>query len=270
MKRREFMALLGGAVVWPCGAKAQGPVPVLGFLSSGPANARQDQAAMLFRGLAQGGYTDGKNLAVTYRWAEDHYDRLPALAAELVRLRVSVIAATGGPVTALAAKQATSTIPIVFTAVSDPLLYGLVASFNRPGGNVTGTGGYVAELDAKRFDLLREIAPAARRIGALFNPNRPSVDAQIADLAAAANRVGQQLVVLKAGTTAELEAVLGRLDMVDALVITADPFFNSHRELAGDAAVAPSCSRDLPMERVCVGRRPDKLRAQYRRRVRKG
>ena len=234
MRRRDFITLLGGAAVaWPRGVQAQKQLPTLGFLSSGPASARRDQVAMLFRGLSQRGYAEGKNLAVIYRWADDQYDRLPALAAELVQLRVSVIAATGGPVTALAAKQATNEIPIVFTAVSDPLRYGLVASFNRPGGNVTGTGGYVAELDPKRFELLREIVPAARRIGALFNPNRPSVDGQIDDLVTAARTVGQQLVVLKAGTTGELEAVLGGLarEQVDALVVAADPFFNSHRVL---------------------------------------
>jgi putative ABC transport system substrate-binding protein len=233
MRRREFIGLLGAsAISWPAAAQVQSPVPTLGFLSSGPADARQDQVAMLFRGLSQGGYAEGKNLAVVYRWADDRYERLPALAAELVGLNVSVIAATGGPVTALAARRATTTVPIVFTAVSDPVRFGLVASFNRPGGNVTGTGGYVAELDAKRFELLREIAPSARKIGALFNPNRPGVDGQIDDLAAAAQTVGQQIVVLKAGTMAELEAVLGGLarEQVEALVVSADPFFNSHRE----------------------------------------
>jgi putative ABC transport system substrate-binding protein len=231
MGRREIIKLLGASAV-ACPVAAHAQRPVLGFLSSGPANVRQDQVAMLFRGLSESGYAEGRNLTVLYRWADDQYDRLPALAAELVRLRVSVIAATGGPVTALAARNATSSIPIVFTAVSDPLRYGLVASFNRPGGNVTGTGGYVAELDAKRLELLREIVPATRRIGALFNPNRPGVDAQIDDLAAAARTVGQQLVVLRAGTKAELDGVFGRFaqDPVDALVVTADPFFNSHRE----------------------------------------
>lgn len=233
MQRREFLGAIGAVIASPYGALAQQPTPVLGFLSSGPANARRDQISMLFRGLSEGGYAEGKNLAVIYRWADDQYDRLPALAAELVRSRVSAIAATGGPVTALAAKNATSTIPIVFTAVSDPLRYGLVASFNRPGGNVTGTGGFVDELDAKRLELLREIVPAAKRIGALFNPNRPGVDAQIGDLAATAQKAGQQLVVLRAGTTAELEpAIAGpRAEPIDALLVTADPFFNSHRDL---------------------------------------
>ncbi|MGD9920800.1 MAG: ABC transporter substrate-binding protein [Pseudorhodoplanes sp.] len=233
MRRRDFLYALGAAMSSPGAAWSQPSMPVLGFLSSGAAGARQGQVAMLFRGLADGGYVEGKNLAVTYRWADDRYDRLPALAEELVRLRVSVIAATGGPVTALAARKATATIPIVFTAVSDPQGYKLVASLNRPGGNVTGTGGLVAELDAKRLELLREVVPGARRIGALFNPNRPGVDGQINDLAAAAATAGQRLVVFKAGTKAELDAVFaaGAGEPVDALVVSADPFFNSQRGL---------------------------------------
>jgi putative ABC transport system substrate-binding protein len=232
MRRREFLGVLGGAAAaWPLAATAQQP-PVLGFLSSGASNVRQDQVSMLFRGLAEGGYEEGKNLSVIYRWANDRYDRLPALAAELAALRVSVIAATGGPVSALAAKRATSTIPIVFTAVSDPQRFGLVASFNRPGGNITGTGGFVDELDAKRLELLREIIPTAKRLGALFNANRPGVNAQIDGLTTEARKAGLQLVVFKIGTEAELNAAVGGLkrSAVDALLVTADPYFNSHRE----------------------------------------
>jgi len=231
MRRRDFLAVAGAAALWPDAGRTQ-QQPVLGFLSSGAATARQDQVAMLFRGMAEGGYSDGKNFSVIYRWADDNYDRLPALAAELVRARVSVIAATGGPVTALAAKNATGTIPIVFTAVSDPLRYGLVASFNRPGGNVTGTGGFVDELDAKRLELLRELVPSARKLGALFNTNRPGVDAQIARLTADAQKAGQPLAVFKAGSAAEIEAAVAGLtrQSVDALLVTADPYFNSHRE----------------------------------------
>lgn len=232
VRRRDVLGIIGAAAALPRAAWSQQAVPVLGFLSSGPANARQDQTAMLFRGLAEGGYADGRNLKVVYRWADDQYDRLPALAAELVDMRVAVIAATGGPVTALAAQKATRSIPIVFTAVSDPQRFGLVASLNRPGGNVTGTGGLVAELDAKRLEVLREVIPSARKIGALFNPNRPGVETQIDDLAAAAQTAGQKIVVLKAGTTAEIETVFARrVQEVDAIVVAADPFFNSHREL---------------------------------------
>jgi putative ABC transport system substrate-binding protein len=233
MRRRDLLCAVGATVLAPNAALSQPTIPVLGFLSSGAAGARKEQVAMLFRGLSDGGYVEGKNLAVVYRWAEDRYDRLPALAEELVRLRVSVIAATGGPVTALAAKNATSHIPIVFTAVSDPQGYKLVAALNRPGGNVTGTGGLVAELDAKRLELLGEIAPRAKRIGALFNPNRPNVDAQIDNLVAAAAIAQQRLVILKAGSRSELEALFaGRTEgVMDALVVSADPFFNSQREL---------------------------------------
>ena len=232
MRRREFISLLGGTVAMPFVAHAQQKNPVLGFLSSGPANARQDQFAMLYRALRESGYVEGQNLAVEYRWANDQYDRLPALAAELVQRRVNVIAATGGPITALAAKAATDTIPIVFTAVSDPVRYGLVASFNRPGGNVTGSAGLTTELDAKRLEVLREVVPNANIIGALFNPNRPGVDAQIRDLVASAQTAGTQLLVMRAGTPAELETAFAAFERqpVQALVVTADPFFNSVRD----------------------------------------
>jgi putative tryptophan/tyrosine transport system substrate-binding protein len=233
MRRREFITLLSGAAAsgWPCAAMAQQAMPVLGFLSSGPANARQDQFAMLHRALKEGGYVEGQNLVVEYRWANDQYDRLPALAAELVQRRVAVIAATGGPVTALAAKAATNTIPIVFTGVSDPVKYGLVASFNRPGGNVTGSAGLTTELDAKRFEVLREVVPTANTIGALFNPNRPGVEAQIQDFVATAQAATRRLIVIRAGTEPELEAAFATRmrQPVDALVVTADPFFNSVR-----------------------------------------
>ncbi len=230
MRRRAFITGLASAAAIPFAADAQ-QSPVLGFLSSGPANARQDQFAMLHRALKEAGYAEGRSLTVEYRWANDQYDRLPALAADLVRLRVTVIAATGGPVTALAAKAATGTIPVVFTAVSDPVKYGLVASFNAPGGNVTGTAGLTTELDAKRLEVLREMVPAARTMGALFNPNRPGVDAQIGELVAAAQAAGLRLVVMRAGSEAELEALLGAplREPVDGMVVTADPFFNSVR-----------------------------------------
>jgi putative ABC transport system substrate-binding protein len=206
-------------------------MPVLGFLSSGPANARQDQFAMLHLALKEHGYTEGQNLTVEYRWANDQYDRLPGLAAELVQRRVAVIAATGGPVTALAAKAATNTIPIVFTGVSDPVKYGLVASFNRPGGNVTGSAGLTTELDAKRFEVLREMVPSANVIGALFNPNRPGVEAQIQDFVSAAQAAKRRLVVIRAGTELELETAFATnmRQPIDAVVVTADPFFNSVR-----------------------------------------
>lgn len=232
MTRRIFLAAIAAAWATPLAfAAPQSATPVLGFLSSGPANARQDQAAMFMRGLKEHGYIEGQNLKIEYRWASDDYSRLPPLAAELVNLKVRVIAATGGPVTALAAQQATRTIPIVFTGVADPVRYGLVASFNRPGGNVTGTAGLTTELDAKRLELLHELVPAATRIAVLVNPNRPNVDAQLSELIAAAQSTGRQLTALRAGTPSDIDAVFAALDRqpIDAMLVTADPFFNSHR-----------------------------------------
>jgi putative ABC transport system substrate-binding protein len=185
MNRRAFLVALGGAAAWPLAARAQprqSRVPVLGYLSSGPARARQESTDAFVRAMQDSGYIDGQTLAIEYRWADDQYDRLPILAADLVSRRVDVIAATGGPVTALAAKNATSMIPIVFTAVSDPVQYGLVASFSRPGGNVTGSGGLVAELDAKRLELMVELLPGGGKLGVLINPNRPGVNAQLMKL----------------------------------------------------------------------------------------
>jgi putative tryptophan/tyrosine transport system substrate-binding protein len=233
MKRREFLATLGGAATWPLAARAQQPaLPVIGFLSSGSASTRADQVSNLFGGLKEAGFVEGETVAVLYRWADEDYGRLPGLAADLVRSNVSVIAATGGPVTALAAKNATSTIPIVFTAVSDPLSYGLVASFNRPGGNVTGTGGYVAELDAKRLELIRETVRSADRVGVLVNPNRPHVDRQIDTLRTAASDLKHRLVVLRAGSVEEIDTVFADLsrEPVEALVVAADPFFSGQRD----------------------------------------
>jgi putative ABC transport system substrate-binding protein len=235
-KRRTFLGLLGGAAAWPLAARAQAPtgksrLPVLGYLSSGPAGARLESHGAFRRALRDAGYLEGQTLSVEYRWADDRYDLLPILAAELVMRGVDVIAATGGPVTALAAKNATSTIPIVFTAVSDPVQYGLIASFNRPGGNLTGSGGLVAELDAKRLELMLELLPQAMRLGVLINPNRPGVDAQISEVTKAADMAGRRSIVLRAGSERELEEVFVRIsaEPVDAMVIPADPFFNSRR-----------------------------------------
>ena len=237
MRRRDFLGTLAAAAALPAAARAQAPIsasmPTLGYLGSGSSNSQPNQVAVFFRALADAGFVEGRSLAVHYRWADDHYDRLPMLARELVDLRVSVIAATGGPVTAIAAKNATTTIPIVFTAVSDPVRFGLVASMNRPGGNITGTGGLVDELDAKRLELLHEIMPNAKRIGALFNPNRPGVDAQIDALRAVARTSGLDLVVLRAGAVAELGALFSEAASarIEALLISADPFFAGNREL---------------------------------------
>jgi putative ABC transport system substrate-binding protein len=233
MRRRQFMSLLAGAATWPLAAWAQQPaMPVIGFLHSG-ASVQWLYVVEAFRdGLKKAGYVEGQNIVIQFRWAEDQYDRLPGLAAELVRSDVAVLVAAGGPVVALAAKAATETVPIVFTAVADPVKSGLVVSLNRPGGNATGTAGLTTELDAKRLELLREMVPSADVVGVLVNPNRPGVEAQTRDLTVAAQTVGQRCVIVSAGNVRELGTAFQALarDRVGALLITADPFFNSERE----------------------------------------
>jgi putative tryptophan/tyrosine transport system substrate-binding protein len=233
MKRREFITLIGGAAAWPLVARAQQPaMPVVGFLSSASARPFTQVVMAFSEGLKELGYVDGQNVAIEYRWAEDRYDRLPVLAAELVRHPVAVIVASGGPVSALAAKGATATIPIVFTAVSDPIGSGLVESMNRPGGNTTGVAALTIELDAKRLELLREIAPAAASIAALVNPYRPDVQTQLTGMQDAAQSVGLNLLIVKAGDERELDASfeMNGQQKFDALLVGADPFFNNRRE----------------------------------------
>jgi putative ABC transport system substrate-binding protein len=205
--------------------------PVIGVLNSGTEQLRVDQFDGLHRGLKESGFVAGTNVAVVYRGASDSYDRLPALAAELVRLPVAVIATAGGPVTALAAKGVTSTIPIVFAAVSDPVQSGLVKSLNRPSGNITGSAGFSIELDAKRLELLSELAPAARIIGALVNPHRPGVEAQEKEMLAAAKTAGRELTVLHTGDPHAIELAFATLAerKIAALLIGADAIFNNHR-----------------------------------------
>ena len=233
MQRREFISLLGGAAAtWPLAARAQRQLPVIGMLNSGTAEPRRDQIEWFQRGLKEAGFVPGENVTIVKRGADDHYDRLPALAAELVRQQVAVIATVGGPVAALAAKAATATIPIVFAAVSDPVKSGLVASLNRPGGNVTGNAGLTIELDGKRLEILGELAPGAKLVGALINPNRPGVEVQEQDLLAAARTAGRELVLLRVGDSRELDAAFATLAerKVTALVVGADAFFNNNRQ----------------------------------------
>jgi putative ABC transport system substrate-binding protein len=234
MSRNGFMSfILTAALTWPLPLSAQQQgIAVVGFLTSGSKGAlNKEWVAAFHRGLGEVGYVDGQNVKIDYRAAEDHYDRLPSLAAELVRNQVAVIVAAGGPVSALAAKGATKTVPIVFTTIADPVKSGLVASLNRPGGNVTGTAGLTSELDAKRLELLHQIKPSARVIGVLVNPNRPGVDANSMDLQAAARAIGSQLIFQGASTEQALDAAFEKLaeQRVDALVVTADPFFNFRR-----------------------------------------
>jgi putative ABC transport system substrate-binding protein len=234
MRRREFIKFLGSAAAaWPITVQGQQPsLPLIGVLSSGPAKLREDQSEGLWRGLKEAGFVEGENLNVLYRGADDHYDRLPALAAELVSHSVAVIATAGGPVAALAAKSATSSIPIVFAAVSDPVKSGLVASLNRPGGNVTGNAGLTIELDAKRLELLSELTSATRVIGALVNTHRPGVEAEEHDLLAAAKELGRELVVLRTEDGPSIEAAFATLAKrnIAGVLVGADALFNDHRQ----------------------------------------
>jgi len=233
LRRRDFITLLGGSAAWPLVAQAQQPMPVIGFLASGSEHGSPPGFVTAFRnGLVESGYVEGRDVQVEYRWAENQYDRLPALAAEFVRRPVSIIVASGGPAAAVAAKAATSTIPIVFTATSDPVTLGLVASLNRPGGNVTGTGAFTVELDAKRLEVLRELVPNVGLVGALVNPNRPDAEAQSQHVQKAAHAVGQQVHVLMAGSEREIDTAFAALvrQQIGGLLVGADPFFSSRRE----------------------------------------
>lgn len=229
--------LLGGAMasaVFPADiAFAQKPaLPVVGFLSLLPESTLSEQLASFQAGLEATGFAVGRNVTITYRWAEGQIDRLPALAAELVRLPATVIVAAGGNYSAEAAKAATSTIPTVFSAVSDPARAGLVASFNRPGGNVTGVSILSHELDAKRFELMNELVPPPGPIGALVNPRSPTTQLQRRTLQTAAAAAGRTLFIVEAGTEAEIAPAFARLaeQRAAAVVVGADPFFTGERK----------------------------------------
>jgi putative ABC transport system substrate-binding protein len=224
MRRREFTAGLSASLAAPLAARAQQPlVPVIGFLNSGSPGPFAKMLAAFHQGLKDGGYIEGQNIAIEYRWAEGRYDRLSTLAADLVRRRVAVIAATGGTPSARAAKAATTTIPIVFVA-ADPVRDGLVASLNRPGGNVTGVSVFSAELAPKRLQLLRELVPKAGKIAALINPASM-------DEAEALTRVGLPLLTITAEAESDFEPafIQAAQQGVEALLVTADPFLNSRR-----------------------------------------
>src|SRR3954449_2644414 len=215
MKRRQFIALLGSAAAWPLACYAQqAPMPVIGFLSSRSPGESSAVVAAFRQGLSEAGYLVGKNVSIDYRWAEGQYDRLPALAAELISLRVAAILAAGGPPSALAAKAATSSIPIVFSAASDPVGLGLVASLNRPGGNLTGMSTLTTPLVAKGIELLKELLPAATVMAYLANPSNPSAGGEAA--LAAAQNLGIALHVLNASTDDELVTAFKTLTMLHA------------------------------------------------------
>ena len=233
MRRREFIAALGGtAATWPLAARAQQPpMPVIGFLNGGARDSFVPMATAFRRGLSEQGYEEGRNVAIEYRWAEGQFDRLPAMAVDLVARSATVIAAFGPPA-ALAAKAATSTIPIVFVTGYDPVKAGLVASLNRPGGNVTGVHVFLIGLEGKRLGLLRELVPQAALIGLLVNPRSPDSAAQSEGLHAAARAIGQQVAIVEAGSESDFDAAFAALAQrqVGALVVAADQFFTVRRE----------------------------------------
>jgi putative tryptophan/tyrosine transport system substrate-binding protein len=231
MKRREFITLLGGAAAWPLAARAQQPaMPVIGFVNPQSPDGHAGRLRGFRQGLKDAGFIEGENLAIEYRWAEGQFDRLPALAAELVRRQVSVIAATGGPASPMAAKAATTTIPIVFISAEDPVRLGLVASLARPGGNLTGINFLNNELAAKRMELLRELVPGAARVAVLVNPaNATTAETTLRDAQTAARAMGLQVQVLNAGTSREINAAFASLgrERPDALFVGGDGFFYS-------------------------------------------
>jgi putative ABC transport system substrate-binding protein len=241
MKRREFIALLGGAAAtWPLAARAQQPpMRVVGFLTSLTAAASAPMAAAFLQGMNESGFIEGRNVAIEYRYAEGHYDWLPALAADLVARKVDVIFANGGSAPALAAKAATATIPIVFETGGDPVKAGLVASLNRPGGNLTGVSWTASALSAKRLDLLHQLVPKASVIGLLVNPNYPEASLQVRDLKDAAGALGLQISVANADTESGVDSAIASLAQqgVGGLLVANDPFFSSrHAQIVALAA----------------------------------
>src|SRR5262250_2961100 len=231
--RREFIALVGSmAAAWPLAARAQQPaMPVIGYLETRSPDTQADRLRAFRQGLKDTGYVEGENVRIEYRWAENQVDRLPMLAAELVRQRVNVIATTGGELVALAAKAATETIPIVFGVSQDPVPFGLVASHNRPGGNATGVNFLVTELGSKQLGLLHELIPAAARVGLLVDPKSPTTERAMRDVTAAASAMGLQVDVVQASDSREIESAFGTLvhNKADALLVGPGAFFVSRR-----------------------------------------
>ena len=232
MIRREFITLLGGAAAWPIAARAQQPaMPVIGYLDTRSPDAVANRLRAFRQGLKDTGYVERENVGIEYRWAEGQYDRLAELAAELVRRPVTVIVATSTS-PALAAKAATTTIPIVFLVAEDPVRLGLVASLARPGGNLTGVNFFASELAAKRLELLRELVPGATRITVLVNPaNTTTTESALRDVVPAARAIGLQIQVLNASTTREIDAAFANIvrERNGALFVAIDPFFISRR-----------------------------------------
>jgi ABC-type uncharacterized transport system substrate-binding protein len=233
MKRREFITLLGGVAGWPLAARAQQPaMPVVGFLHSASAAAYAHLVAAFRKGLSEAGYSEGQNVAIEYRWSEGHNERLPALAAELVRRQVAVIVTPGSTAATLAAKAATPTIPIVFLSAVDPVKTGLVASLHRPGGNVTGVSDIGVELAAKRLGLLHELLPGAARFALLVNPDNPGItEAFVTEAQTAASAIGRQIEVVTASTNGDIDRAFATLvnKRADAFLVSTDALFVTRR-----------------------------------------
>jgi putative ABC transport system substrate-binding protein len=232
MRRREFMTLLGGAAAWPPAARAQQAIPVIGYLSSFPADINPKLTQAFRQGLNDVGYSEGNNVIIEYRWDEEgRYDRLPIMAADLVSRRATVLFASPIPA-ALAAKATTSTIPIVFAIGSDPVETGLVLGLNRPGGNITGATFLSVELGAKRLELLRDLVPRIASIGLLVNPTNPNAALQAKEMQAATTALGLQITVVSASSQGDFNNAFSMLvaQRTNALVLSADPFFFSHRD----------------------------------------
>jgi putative ABC transport system substrate-binding protein len=231
MKRRQFITLLGGAAAWPLTARAQQPaLPVVGFLNSGLPAEFAHLVAAFNQGLNDAGFVEGRNVAIEYRWARGQYARLPELAADLVHRKVAAIAASGGTSSALAAKAATATIPVVFVGGGDPVEDGLVTSLTRPAANVTGLTVFSAVMGAKRLELLRELVPTDTIVGMLVNPTGKNVEQVLVQ--AAADRVGQQVRMLNVSNDGELDVAFATIikERIGGLLVTADPFFTSRRD----------------------------------------
>jgi len=244
MRRREVIALLGGAAAWPLAAHSQQDKPVIGWMSGRAPEDSTHLLAAFHQGLREAGFVDGQNVSIEYRWARGQYEKLPALASDLVSRGVAVLVGVGGDVSAIAAKQATATIPIVFGMGGDPIRAGLVDSFNRPGGNATGYTLLTNEMESKRVGLLHQLLPGIPLIGALLNPNFPPAVRQLRDIEDATRSTGQSLFVAKASNDAELSAAFLSLvqQQVGAVLVAADPYFDTRR----DRIVAFAAENRLP------------------------
>jgi putative ABC transport system substrate-binding protein len=265
LRRREFITLLGGAAAaWPIAARAQQTMPVIGYLNLTPAGANAFDTAGFFQGLGEIGYVEGRNVTIEYRSADFRADRLPALAVDLVQRRVSLIAAIGGPASAIAAKAATTTIPIVFVTGGDPVQLGLVASLNQPGVNLTGVSFLTNALGSKRLELLLELVPSVDTIGFLADPTNPNTEPETADMLAAASALKRKLLVVRSSTASEVDAAFASLagQRAGALVVAPGVLHQPARS-APRIGAAPRFARDLSKARIRLGRRADELWHQH-------